>query len=303
MPGSSILGLLPVLASGYLFNLIFYPARFICVKADGQRLFFMSAVPGLLFAVMSFGAVSVARHQLPAENLLRQVGAAINTSIPVPHAAALLLTLICAPVAGLLLNLILVGINSATRRQEGTQTWVNNWLIDKLGSPLAKLLRKAAADQKLVLLNLKSRKIYCGRVLQVPQSIDGEGAQIELLPTFSAYRDKDTLELNPAMRTDYPVVLLWESMRYLEDRRAVLRELESLQAISPSEADSHQAAIASVRGEIEELEFVVSHAPPTFDIGDWVKVFPVAEIESASFFDAQAYEHWFVGQSSKPGSG
>ena len=47
--------------------------------------------------------------------------------------------------------------------------------------------------------------------------------------------------------------------------------------------------------DLAEARAIVSDVgePPGFDPNDWVKVLPVAEVESASFYDSRAYDVWF----------
>lgn len=60
---------------------------------------------------------------------------------------------------------------------------------------MAQLLRRAADQQKLVMLTLKSRKIYCCRIFEVSPDISSAEACVDILPSFSAYLDKDTLKI------------------------------------------------------------------------------------------------------------
>jgi hypothetical protein len=78
---------------------------------------------------------------------------------------------------------------------EETAKKIYSHLVEKHGTPLAQLLRTAAEKEKLVMVALKSRKFYCGRILKVPTNLDSDSAFVEMLPRFSGYRDKDTLKM------------------------------------------------------------------------------------------------------------
>jgi hypothetical protein len=291
---AAIFALLPVLISGYIFNTLFYPSRYFSNQVDGQRLFFMAAGSGVFLACFVFLAsaalAGTLESCLPA---LNRISAWLNQAIPVPHASKILLTLISAVVLPLLFNLLL-----RIRYGERTAQRVFNRLTDRFGNPLCRLLRSAADRQKLVVLTFSSRKVYCGRVLEVPQDIEREDACVELLPSFSGYRDKDTLRFGKE-RTDYPVIALWEAKRYLEGRQAVLSEFDKLRAklvAGGTLFEDHDETRSALVEEIESARAVIEGigAPPNFDPGDWIKIFPIREIESASFYDTDAYERWFL---------
>lgn len=293
--GGAALILLPLLISGYLFNLIFYPLRYFSNRADGQRLFFMAAGSGLLLGSAVFlitGAVKA-----PASfggSPLHELAKAIDSSIPVPFACRLLATLFFSIAAAFFLNCILWLAYGRGRRP--TAKRVYNKLTDSFGNPLCQLLRKAADKQKLVMLTLKSRKIYCGRILEVPPNIEREDACVELLPSFSSYRDKDTLRMGKE-KTDYPVIALWEAKQYLFSREQMLEALMfeiSKHGYAPP-TGLIQAEIEKIQAEIADAKAVIHQfgEPTGFNPSDWMKVISIKEIESASFYDADAYHVWF----------
>lgn len=103
MPGTGVdglLGLLPVLTAGYLFNIVFYRTRFFAASAEGQRLFFMCAASGLLLAIVVF----------PVYRWL--LGPLLDTELlavfPVANLGPVMVTLLLAPVVAAIFNRRLV---------------------------------------------------------------------------------------------------------------------------------------------------------------------------------------------------
>lgn len=307
--GDSIIGLLPLLVSGYLFNLIFYPFRFFTGRADGQRLFFMSAGSGLIIGAIAFGlsyAASIAATTFSAfEGWLPNTIETLHQIIPISWIGSLLLTIILGPVLAFFGNGLIFLFRKLVATQEiKTSRWIYGEMNSWFGSPLARLLRQAADDQKLVLVNLSSRKVYCGRIMEAPLIVDGENAYIELLPKFSTYRDQGTLALNRNV-LNYPAFNLWESQRYRDERRKLLNHIESrladtrtfwpfYQRMSSGTRKMYEKARTTINDELEDIEKLIGEiAPPNFNVRDWIKVIPCSEVESASFFDDDAFKSWF----------
>lgn len=289
------LALLPILISGYLFNLIFYPIRYFNNKADGQRLFFMAAGSGLLIAAATFWMASLASaHSYYLGSWLQQFVGNFAAAIPLPHATKLTATVFFAVLLAFLFNLTLSGI--FTKFKGPTAKLVYNKITDVLGTPMAQLFRRAVNTQKFVLVTMKCRKIYCRRILEVPPDLDRENACIEILPCFSGYRDKDTLRMG-SERTQYPAIAQWEAEQYLHSRKIVLKDLSDQIARLDAGAgiEEMEAARQKVENEVKqaEAELLKLNLPEKFCINDWIKVIPICEIESAGFYDPVAYEHWF----------
>lgn len=296
--GTSITALLPLVISGYFFNLIFYPTRYFCVRVDGQRLFFISAGTGLVLgAVGFFLASAIAATAAYRCSIFFMLAAELARAIPFPYASKLLFTIAFSIALAYTLNFA----SYLWFRPTGVKVakHIYGALVQRHGSPLAQLFRKATEQHKLVMLTLKSKKIYCGRVLEVPTNLDIETAYVEILPKFSGYRDKDTLRMGPE-RTEYPAITLWESKRYLDGRRKVLKELEwreeSFRRKHPTEVEALVEEKEKIKREISQLEALISEAraPDDFSIDDWIKVIPVKEIETATFYDPKAYSTWFT---------
>lgn len=296
--GGAALVLLPLLISGYLFNLIFYPLRYFSSRAEGQKLFFMAAGSGLILAAIVFGVTGALKaHVSFTGSPVHDVAKAIDASIPVPYACRLVATVATSILAAIFLNMLLWLRYGRTKRP--TAKRIYNKLTDAFGNPLSQLLRRAADRQKLVMLTLKSRKIYCGRILEVPPNIERDDACVELLPSFSGYRDKETLRMG-IEKTDYPVIALWEARQYLYSRTALRDELKRAVDEYGYKAVGADDVIAleleKLDADIAEAQLVIKQfgEPPQFDPSDWIKVISLKEIESASFYDPDAYEAWFA---------
>jgi len=311
--GSSAIIVLVLVISGYVFNLIFHPFRYFASRAEGQKLFFMSAGSGILLGAVVFIAVSGLKPYLRAGSIPLEIAEFVNAAIPIPYAFRLIATLAGSVLLATPLNLISVflvkGRRSTQDLLKSSSRTKAQRVYDRLtelhGSPMAQLFRRATDQQKLVMLTLKSRKIYCGRIFEVPPNIDASDACIEILPSFSAYRDKDSLRMGE-QRTDYPVIELWVAKQRLYTLEQNLElfdaNFEGLRSIvmkdirSPEKADKFmrrvRMALESQRQEAKEVvgAFLFNRE---LDVADWIKVISVKEIESASFYDPDAYAIWF----------
>jgi len=171
---------------------------------------------------------------------------------------------------------------------------------------MAKLLRRAVDQQKLVMVTLKSRKIYCGHILEVAADIDAADACLEILPSFSGYRDKDSLKMGDD-RTSYPAIDVWQANQRLRtaERELAWLPLEMARLIPRQRMAEMEPTLSRYEMELKEeiaklTEFV--HSAPggrEFDVDDWVKVIPLKDVESASFYDVDAYSAWFSDRSAK----
>ncbi|HBZ47288.1 MAG TPA: hypothetical protein DEO93_08545 [Stenotrophomonas sp.] len=306
--------MLVLVISGYVFNLIFHPIRYFSSRAEGQKLFFMSAGSGILIGAVVFLAVSGMKPFLAPDSLALQLAQFVNRSIPIPYAFRLILALIASVVLSSLLNFFSVQIVGGAKEEKqllkGTPRTREQRVYDRLtefnGSPMAQLFRRAADKQNLVMLTLKSRKIYCGRIFEVSPDIDAADAYIEILPTFSGYRDKDSLRMGTE-RTDYPVIELWIAEQRLFTLEANIQAFDEnkekllLQMVARG-VDPRLAARAlrrarkvfeSQRQETHDV-VVAFRGKRKFHAPDWIKVVSVKEIESASFYDPDAYVDWFT---------
>lgn len=311
--GSSAIAVLVLVISGFIFNLIFHPVRYFSSRAEGQKLFFMSAGSGILLGALVFLVVSGIKPLLPADSWPLRLAQFINQSIPVPYAFRLILALIGAASLASFLNLFSVWIvRGAKEKQQHLKgeprtraQRVYDRLADTNGSSMAQLFRRAADKQSLVMLTLKSRKIYCGRIFEVPPNIDAADACIEILPSFSAYRDKDSLRMGDA-RTEYPVIELWIARQRLYTLEENIRLFDQNFARLSSQLIGPQRSSVIVEKFLrrtrrllemqrEEAAEVVAgfQGRKDFDIEDWIKVISIKEVESASFYDPEAYAMWF----------
>ncbi len=313
-PGGSAIILMTLVISGYLFNLIFHPLRYFAKRAEGQRLFFMSAGTGLVLGAFAFASVGILKAVLAAEHWLLKWAGFFHAAVPVDHANKLMVTLLGGALLAFLLNFAsarLVGArpslqNDWTEKRSTRAQRVFDALTERHGSPMAKLLRRAVDQQKLVMVTLKSRKVYCGHILDVAADIDAADACLEVLPSFSGYRDKDTMKMGDE-RTSYPAIDVWQAKQRL---RTVEAELDWLPTYFNRMIPEHRRkdmapALAlyemDLKAEIERLTETVEAAPGgrEFDVADWVKVIPLKDVESASFYDADAYKAWFSDRTPK----
>ncbi|MCU0756952.1 MAG: hypothetical protein MUE46_17890 [Xanthomonadales bacterium] len=286
--GGAIAGILPLLSAGFLFLWIFYRTRFIIATAEGQKLFFMSAATG--FAI---GLVAFPLYRALPESLTQGWYAAVYPAETGPLALALLLSVGLA----WLLNLAYYSRFALATRSPRTRTWdhVYRTLARRHGTPLQKLLFDAADEQKLVLVTLTSRKVYCGYVLQLPPAFKVDDQYIEIIPKFSSARHKDDLTM--LKRLDYPAVEYWECCLWRDKLRATLKIDQQFNQFTLEQRNALANELQSVDEKIQRFEAQDSEGYlGAFQISEWTKVIPMKLIESASIFDEQAHRQWFAQQ-------
>ncbi|WP_372016637.1 hypothetical protein [Pseudoxanthomonas sp. 10H] len=254
----------------------------------------MAAGAGIILGAFVFFISGLLRA--PLLNALPQViefAATIDRYVPIPYACRLILTIFASIAAANALNAILWVFYG--RGGRGTEKRIYDKVVGRFGNSMSQLFRKAAARQKLVLLTLKSRKIYCGRILEVPNNINDDDAYVEILPSFSTWRDKDSLRMG-GEKTEYPVIALWEAKQYLYSRQGVLRIFDHMvESFGDVAANAITLERERLQREINEAQAVIDKFGDydIAEVNDWIKVIPVREIESASFYDPDAYRAWF----------
>lgn len=300
--GSGAIALIPLIAAGFLFNLFWYRMRFLLSGAEGQRLFFASAASGIVLAAIAFPAYKLLSVQSPdAIDFFEEY-------YPIPIAGELLLTLVLAVLLGAIFNLVEIVLMAFSFGKTYRASWaIFDWhflqeqihqkLMRYYANPFKQLLVDAFQREALVLLSLSSRKVYCGVIYKVTSLMRDEDQYVEIVPMFSAHRDKDSLDLKG--RLDYQVFSIWRIQRRVA-------ALESIVAEVPRTNDE-TIRFEVAHSELEELREVLkeltSRAPEYIDslpINDWVKIIPLSEVETASIYDEAAYDAWFK-DSPQPG--
>jgi hypothetical protein len=309
--GASLVGILPLLAAGFIFNVIFYTTRFRLSKADGQRLFFACVIAGFGIGSVTFVACAALRGLVPSGSIVRSVMDWFHTSIPIPYGLTFVATIVLAVAAGHLANCIL-WLRKKIKAPEDSRrvsVWAYWRSMSEHVTALDELIRRAVSDDSLVLVCLKSRKVYCGSISGIRGTHESAAAHIQIVPSFSITRDKDLLNFNAETRTDYKAY----SLKRAFDRQVTLS----------GEIQDFAKLVCIIRKDVDRLddggetkESVVSglknHArrciaerkalrrsmapygtPETFDISQWVKVIPVSEIESTSLYRDDDYSKWF----------
>lgn len=104
---ASLLGILPLLVAGFIFNVVFYTTRFWLSKSDGQRLFFSCAIAGFTIGGVAFFACAALRGLVPSGSTVRSMMEWFHASIPVPHGLTFIATIILALLAGYIGNGVL----------------------------------------------------------------------------------------------------------------------------------------------------------------------------------------------------
>ena len=286
---AGLAAILPVLTAGFLFVVIHYKTRLLASLAEGQRLFFMCAAAGLALSALAHVILTLA----PADVLANSTGR-ISDSQDRQHT----LTFLLGPITACLANLFYaiyywLFVKTESKKHASTPwEWAISTHIRRSGNPLRRMLVQAVDSngEQLVLLSLGSRKVYCGAIRRLPSPTQGEEF-IEVIPMFSATRNKDSLQFEH--RIEYPAFHIWR----LKLRIALLRKLSD---IAP-DSQERMAERDAIHAELEErqalLASVADTAPPGYtdslDIDLWSKVIPAREIESISFYDEEGNDKWF----------
>ncbi len=309
---TSLFQVLPILVIGFLFNRHCFYFRYKVALAEGQRLFFVSAASGLCFALLAF----LVRPMVPP---VCWVATFLN-DLPGQYSDISLLAALLAVFFVSVLNLSVVvtrslikvggwqgssrpdartphyslGLKSAKEWIKSAEEQMYAETVETHGNLLQRLVLKAFTGREQVLLNLKSRKVYCGFIDRIPAlSLDWRHQYIAIIPVFSAARDKDDLSLKN--RLDYRAFEQWELYKRIELIATAHGKAEpvkrKLLGHFISEDDLKENKLEEL---LERLDRRLDRHASKIDIRDWVKVIPIAEIESASLYDSSAPDHWFL---------
>lgn len=322
----AIYGLLPALFSGYLFNLLFCYTRYPFCRAESQRLFIQSAGVGLALTFIVFAMVSVFRQDILA--LVKTWGGrrwidVAHESLPVEHAASLLLVFISGPVLALVFNTIVAIARFLKALFQGVDYMpMAGWMYWRAGTNAPTgyevLVHEAHRQHKLILINLKSRKIYCGEVI-LPPTPDRSGSLgcVKILPKLSSFRDKDTLEVCWERSIKYPIYEIWLLRGFLTSLEAQLKRAKSRPSLLrwilltvpirlPFSLRIYyirsKKAVAVLEDQIASVHYTMRQLSPssdfTPDFEDWVKIISMSEVESVSIYYDGIAASWFTSNTS-----
>ena len=175
---------------------------------------------------------------------------------------------------------------------------------------LDELLRQAVLADSLVLLCLKSRKVYCGVISEIRGNHESAIAHVQIIPAFSIARNKDTLQFEKSTKTEYRAYHLKLAFERIRTLNAMIRDATILMRIfkvsfsrsTISDSNASKEVLRPLRQIIRKLiterkqlrrTLEPYGSPESFNIDEWVKVIPVTEIESASLYKDEDYDKWF----------
>jgi hypothetical protein len=236
----------------------------------------------------------------------------MHLSIPVPYGLTFIATIILAVAAGHIGNLYLKLRKFIKAPEDGRRVsvWAFWRCMPEYITALDELLRQAVLNDARVLLCLKSRKVYCGIVSEIKGNHESAIAHVQIIPAFSITRNKDTLQFEQDTRTEYKAYHLKRAFERLETLNSMIDDAHKLmEMVKESFASAGHASDMSERGLLHQFEQTIKqltterkHVEETLrpysgdsglDIGAWVKVIPVTEIESASLYKDEDYSKWF----------
>jgi hypothetical protein len=254
--GTSLVGILPLLAAGFIFNGIFYITRFRLSKADGQRLFFSCVISGFTVGCIAFAACYALRSHVPADSVLRQTMDWLHRSIPVPYGLTFTATILLAVIFGHCANAYLWVRKKmkAPHDKRRVSVWAYWRSMPEYITALDELLRRAVFDDKLVLLCLKSRKVYCGLISETRGNHESAVAHVQLIPAFSITRDKDTLKFKAETKTEYRAYSLKRAVEREETLNGQVRDTIGIyRLLSHQNKEDRPGGGAPPEGLIEAL--------------------------------------------------
>lgn len=317
----AIYGLLPALFSGYLFNLLFCYTHYPFRRAESQRLFIQSAGAGLALTFTVFAMVSIFRQDILTIFKawgIRNLISVAQESLPVEHAASLLLVFVSGPLLAWAFNIIVtIARYFKALLQRVDYMPMAGWMYWRAGTNAPTgyevLIHEAHRENKLVLLNLKSRKVYCGEVIHPPApDLSGSLGCVKILPKLSSFRDKDTLEVAWEKAIKYPIYEIWLLRGFVTSLNAQLKKAEKrsrsgqwLLSIFPTWLSRPlrihyiriNRAVKVLKDQVESVNSTMEQLSPTDgfipNFEDWVKVIPLSEIESVSIYYDGIAASWF----------
>jgi len=236
----------------------------------------------------------------------------MHVSIPVPYGLTFIATIILAVASGHAGNLYLKlrKLIKAPKDGRRVSVWAFWRCMPEYITALDELLRQAVLNDSLVLLCLKSRKVYCGIVSEIKGNHESAIAHVQIIPAFSITRNKDTLQFEQGTKTEYKAYHLKRAFERLEtlnsmiDDTGKLIEIVKRRFVSAGQRNnaSEQSLLYQFDQTIKQLMKERKHVEENLrpysdesglDIGAWVKVIPVTEIESASLYKDEDYNKWF----------
>ena len=253
------------------------------------------------------------RTFIPSEGWLRDSTVWIHRAIPVPYGMTFAVSIILAVVLGHAGNGMLWARQrlSAPHDNRRVSVWAYWRSMSEHVTALDDLMRRAVLEDEQVLLCLKSRKVYCGIVSEIRGNYEAGSAHVQLIPSFSITRDKDTLKFCADTRTEYRAYRLKRAFDRKESLdRMISRTVGVIRFVRERRSDSPQSERGeatdvmddlkvSARGLIRERRVIRRllaqfGVDGRFDVTEWVKVIPIAEVESASLYKDDDADRWFV---------
>ena len=184
MAGTASL-LLFVLAGAFAFAYRCHYTSYLASRMEGRQLLFLvtSVAVGLLLLSRCFLLVASLLLWEPLVSFIGRVWMAIVSPFGVPEVLATFF-------GAFVLGPVLAGLVNAFYGAERASTDI----IEKYGGEREKFLFAAMESEDLVLVTLRSRKVYVGWPLYTPDP-RRETKDFRLFPAASGYRDEQTLEL------------------------------------------------------------------------------------------------------------
>ena len=175
--------LLPLIG-GFWFITLYYPSRFQSIQLSRERLIFFSATAAVGLAIIAQLMVMAAARHLPGA-----IDWITLNYIPWPYAGTAFLAFLLGPMIAYLLNFF---VHKST---------ANFNSIFRYGDQLERTLLIAQENNDLVVIFLKSGKVYVGLVVQLPANLEGRNPWLTIVPYFSGYRDPQTKKMR--LTTNY----------------------------------------------------------------------------------------------------
>lgn len=255
---------LPPLLGGFLFSVQFWPLRLYLARADGYRLLFAVSVAALLLYVVAVAVIT--------ELTSTDVTTGVETWLTSNELKGLdrgLLALALGPLLATLLNFI-------WRITGRTESEVTTRFVHARSDPLEMTLLDFLSTQDLLMVTLKSGKVYIGRVVtSINPTRNVESIRLAL--HSSGYRDRHSHKLTI-------------DVRYADTHAEIIERVKTnyRQAIQKYLAENADADVAKleedVYGSVDMSELGVAN---------FETVIRISEVQSLSPFDPGIYYKYF----------
>ncbi|MBC6399475.1 MAG: hypothetical protein GDA51_05740 [Ekhidna sp.] len=187
------------LIGGYYFLSESYYFKFKYDRISDQRLIFSSAIAGFVFLIPAFIS-NIVLEALNGDCTVKPFASYFG--LDMSYLGTSILSFLYAFLGVKVPNKLID--NREKREEKSNRKNRVKKSIKKYGELLEIVLLDAFEEDKMVSITLKSNKVYVGWSIYIDEPDQNKKEYIQVVPTFSGYRDTDTKELY--LTTEYPLI-------------------------------------------------------------------------------------------------